>query len=54
MLYHYLVKLPVKKFAYVTIIDRPWKKGEYGKEEHVNVSPQLFALNDKNIKWSAT
>lgn len=49
ILYHYLVKLPSKQYAYVTIVDRQWKKAEYGQEEHVTVRPQLYALNDKNI-----
>jgi len=48
-LYHYLVKLPNKKLAYVTILDRSWKKDLYGNEEHVTVRPQLYNLNDKNI-----
>jgi hypothetical protein len=49
VLHHYLVKLPVNKYAYITIVNQAWKKGEYGKEEHVTVRPQLYALNDKNI-----
>ncbi len=49
VLYHYLVKLPSKKYAYVTILSQGWKKDKYGSEEHVTVRPQLYALNDKNI-----
>jgi len=49
VLYHYLVKTPNNKYAYVTIHSRPWKKEEYGSEEHVTVKPQLYELNDKNI-----
>ncbi|CAF1446271.1 unnamed protein product [Rotaria sordida] len=48
-LYHYLVKLPTNKYAYVTVLDRPWEKNKATNEEHVNVRPQLYALNDKNI-----
>ena len=49
LLYHYLIKLPSKQYAYVTVLDRQWKKEQYGQAEHVTVRPQLYALNDKNI-----
>jgi len=48
-LHHYLVKLPVNKYAYITIVNQGWKKADYGKTEHVTVRPQLYELNDKNI-----
>lgn len=49
VLFHYLVKLPNQKYAYVTISHQPWKKPQAGNEDHVTVRPQLYALNDKNI-----
>lgn len=48
-LYHYLVKVPANKYAYVTIRHQGWKKDLYGKEDNVNVRPQLYALNEKNF-----
>ena len=48
-LYHYLVKLPTNKYAYVTIHHRGWKKDHYGKEENVTVRPRVYELTDKEI-----
>lgn len=49
ILYHYLVRLPSKQYAHVTILERQWMKDQYGKEEHVTVRPDLYPLNAKNI-----
>ncbi|CAF2607677.1 unnamed protein product [Rotaria sp. Silwood2] len=50
ILYHYLVKLPTNKYAYVTVLNRPWNKSnKLANEEHVIVRPELHGLNDKNI-----
>ncbi|CAF4522630.1 unnamed protein product, partial [Rotaria sp. Silwood2] len=47
--YLYLIKLPINKYAFVSIHHRIWKKDHYGKEENVHVRPQTYELNDKNI-----
>ncbi|CAF0768154.1 unnamed protein product [Adineta ricciae] len=47
--YLYLVKLPINKYAVVSVHDVIWKKDHYGKEENVRVRPQTYELNDKNI-----
>ncbi|CAF0931978.1 unnamed protein product [Adineta ricciae] len=49
VLYHYLVELPTKQYAYVTIHSQPWKKSKVLNEQHVTVRPKLYDLNDKNI-----
>jgi len=49
VLYHYLVELPTKKYAYVTIHNQSWKKPLEVKEEHVTIRPKLYELTDKNI-----
>ncbi|UJR22401.1 hypothetical protein I4U23_025462 [Adineta vaga] len=47
--YLFLVKLPINKYAVVSIHHVIWKKDHYGKEENVRVRPQTYELNDKNI-----
>ncbi len=47
--YLYLVKLPTNKYAFVSIHDRVWIKGSYGKEENVVVRPQTYELDDKAV-----
>ncbi|CAF1124797.1 unnamed protein product [Rotaria sp. Silwood1] len=50
ILYHYLVKVPKNKYAYVTIHAPPASKSnQLPKEENVNVKPGLYGLKDKNI-----
>jgi hypothetical protein len=49
---HYLIKLPINKYAFVTIVVPPGKRNKdanYGSEARVIVKPELFALDDKNI-----
>lgn len=46
LLYHYLVKVPGNKYAYVTILHQGWKKDQYGKQENVSVRPKLYALTE--------
>ncbi|CAF3526382.1 unnamed protein product [Rotaria sordida] len=45
----YLIKLPINKYAFVSIHHRVWKKDHYGKEENVQIRPQTYELNDKNV-----
>ncbi|CAF1217196.1 unnamed protein product [Rotaria sp. Silwood1] len=47
--YLYLIKLPINKYAFVSIHHRIWRKDHYGKEENVHIRPQTYELNDKNI-----
>ena len=45
-LYHYLVKVPGNKYAFVSIAHQGWKKDHYGKEQNVSIRPQLYALTE--------
>ncbi|CAF0873175.1 unnamed protein product [Adineta steineri] len=47
--YLYLVKLPINKYASVSIHHVAWKKGHYGKETNVIVPPKTYELDDKNV-----
>lgn len=49
ILYHYLVQIPSKKYAHVTIAHRPWRKEKAVKEDNVTVREQLYGLNDKML-----
>jgi len=49
MNYHYLVKLPINKYAFISIYHRAWQKNHYGKEENVRIRPQTYELNDKTV-----
>ncbi|UJR26692.1 hypothetical protein I4U23_008008 [Adineta vaga] len=49
VLYHYLIELPTKQYAYVTILSQAWKKSKVLNEQHVTVRPKLYDLKDQNI-----
>ncbi|CAF0983794.1 unnamed protein product [Adineta steineri] len=49
MLYRYLVQLPNKKYALVTVGVQAWKKSKVLDEKMVNVREKLYDLNDKDL-----